>query len=626
MNIQKNLAPNSQTGDSNQILSLFGEVEERLAQLKNWQRESEEQFTHLHQQNEQINQYRTELDKRAKQLNQLEQAARHTQGELDNKQAQIEQQHRELSSKQNCLDRKTAEAEETSTRIRDQKTQIQQRIEEATRTGQEQTKLQQQLEDQRSELDSERHQLDHRLADAAKSQREFEKRIASFEQDQRDCEQHQQEAQSLREQMLQAQQQIKTDRMDLCLREETLGAQEEQLEKVRRRLATEATEIPIHNRHHEELEADLNARRVELDEQEKQFEHHKQEISRHRDDFKQLQDDLRKREDELHQKSKQIAAERDELKRQKTTFEHGNSGNDTENERFDTTKIQLKRTQNNIQKRRQRLRRHFRMLRERTNQLKETESRMAANSAQYAGMNKERQMLLEVKKFLEASETEMIQKWATKSAWGLIVGTLCTALFLAWFSYAISQQLVLPVWQATMVLESSLPQDQDIPQTSAWISTQNATLMSQPVLNETFNQLRQRGTRMFADSEALKADLKQNLTVSGKPGQLKLAYRSEQKQEVIAVAEAIGKGMLAYQLALDRAAGGEDSIRIAEPAMRDSQPVEDRRLIWSGSIFGSTCAVALVLAVLFRFWLVKMKCQFEENYSPQMSILDQARA
>src|SRR5204863_6500627 len=105
---------------------------------------------------------------------------------------------------------------------------------------------------------------------------------------------------------------------------------------------------------------------------------------------------------------------------------------------------------------------------------------------------------------LASSEAEMVRRWSTHRAAGLVIGAALAIVFLAIFSYAVGQRVVDPVWRASATFEMSAPADTNA---SAWAEAQRKLLLSEPMLQETLSQLNQRGTKMFEKTDELREHL-----------------------------------------------------------------------------------------------------------------------
>ncbi len=256
--------------------------------------------------------------------------------------------------------------------------------------------------------------------------------------------------------------------------------------------------------------------------------------------------------------------------------------------------------------------------------MRDAENRVQSSGQQFAGLDKERQMLVEVKRFLEQSEGQMIRRWATQKAAGYVVAAVLTVAVLAAGAYVAGQKFTQPVYRATLSLQvdgpagpQGLPTEGPAPQ-----AFRTATLYTPAVLNETLTQLDRQGTRLFENPADLKADLDQHLSVEGAKGELTLAYTAPGTDRGARVLEALRHATVGYQMAEDRKAGRVDSLRVSRAVARLEQPVSNPALAMSGQIFGIGLGAAVLVYLALRFLLLRSRRTFDTENDPQLQILD----
>ncbi len=232
-------------------------------------------------------------------------------------------------------------------------------------------------------------------------------------------------------------------------------------------------------------------------------------------------------------------------------------------------------------------------------------------------------MLVEVKKFLEVSEAEMIRRWATQKAANLVVGIVIAITLLAAFSYGIGYQVSQPVWQGDMALSLNLPENQPAPTAASWAISTRQIVMGEPVLKESLSQLEQRGIRLFNSTQALADHLDKQLTISGQPGKIELAYQTQDKDLCVPLLESVGRAIVGFQLAQDRLANRKDTIQIARAAKRLPDPVRDDRLKITGITFSILLGICLVAWLLLRTWLKRTQRMFGIENAPELEPLSE---
>lgn len=344
-------------------------------------------------------------------------------------------------------------------------------------------------------------------------------------------------------------------------------------------------------------------------------------------------------------------------------------------EKYEKRKAQMMQADEVIKKRRDKVRHYLQLLREQSKTIQAAESKVESSSAQYAGLEKERRNLIEVKKFLEASENAMVQKWATRSTASLVALILIALLGAATFSYFVGKNLAVPVWQSSMAMSvdlnpasltppkadpkpkragvaadaavaalnealvegaepgEALPETATAPGTAGttaeaapavdWMTQFRQSVTADPVMNTTLEQLDQRGIRLFTSPAQLASHFAENLTITGNAARIELTYTSEQPEYVVGVLDALGKAIVARQMSIDRAAGQADSIKILQSAERNNTASQDDTLIYMGISFAAIAGIALILGLLIRVALGRSKKIMDEaDGIPALSTLD----
>jgi len=276
--------------------------------------------------------------------------------------------------------------------------------------------------------------------------------------------------------------------------------------------------------------------------------------------------------------------------------------------------------------RRAKLRRYRDLLRERSKALQDQQLKVQSSSQQFTGLEKERQMLVEVKRFLEASEGEMVKRWATGRAGSLVMGAIITLILAAGASFLAANQLVEPRWQASMMISVTTQDGQAPPSTSDFLESFEQTLLSEPVLKAAMLEMDKAdaNVRVATSPDQLKSYLQDNLVVAGVPGRADLSLQGEDRHVLQPVLASLGKAIVGYSAARDYQAKREPSTRIASPAKLVDLPIangNDQKLTLAGATFGGIILLALLAYLFLRIMLNRSKRMFGEDVE-ELTILD----
>jgi hypothetical protein len=328
----------------------------------------------------------------------------------------------------------------------------------------------------------------------------------------------------------------------------------------------------------------------------------------------------KKYRDTLKQSKEMVAAEKQAVRQQQAEVEDAYAQVNEERERLRIKKQKLIRADEYIKSRRHKLTRYRKLLRKRSMALKNSQIQADSAGAQYQGLEKERQMLIEVKKFLENSEAEMASKYATGKAAGTVASlviALAAVVAVSWFA---SFELARPVWHAAIGFEITQPVSPDAAPTD-FATAYREVLLSEPVLTDTVHRLRREGITRFGDADSLRPSLAQDLTVAGQPPALNVTLATADPDAATSLLDALGRAFLGHQMATDREQGRADSTSIAIPAAVDAQPVENDQLQWFGILAGSAAGGMIVLYLLARVALARSRRVFDDS-APELDVLD----
>ncbi len=579
-------APNlPKAPDTQQAENLIGELEERLSQLKSWQQESDQHFAQLQE---------------------------HTR-RLDEQRAEIEQQRQEIAAQRHHVDQQREAFDE-------QQAQLQAR--------------QQQLSEQEDRLNAERQDFNQQQAELEQQRRQLDEARGGIEDDQAELADRHQQLDAQRSE-LDAQQQQRTDAI------EAQQQQREQLEQLSDELEQRTAELEAREA---ELEQKLDAQRHQIEQAQQQadrdlqqrsseFEQRAAEFDRRTADFDQqqseldhLQSDLKEREAEHEQKlsdyQQTLKQSKDKLVAERDQFEQKQRELDKRAEQVEVTHKKSKTRNQREATRRAKLHQYRKLMRKRTEGLRQAEVQLQVTRQQYTGLEQQRQMLVEVKKFLESSEAEMVRRWATHKSATLVVGMVLCVLLLTVVSYGSANRFVHPVWRATAVFEATPPEGAET-STAAWLNHHQQLILGDVVMGETISQLNLRGNYSFKDAQSLREHLRKTLMfTAATPGRLELTYRHSDKAAAPMLLESIGRAFVGYQTTLDRIADRAISTRILQAAAVDPKPVEDRRLMVAGILFVSLLLTTSGLTIVARWWLRRASRVFDAEANASLAVLD----
>ncbi len=557
--------------------------------------------------------------------------------ELDRRQQQLEQDEARLAEKKQAFRDRVEQSKAALIAERE-------KVQDDERAVHE---LHEELESQQEEFSAQQAEFAAQQAELDERQEALEQRAADLERQRTDFDQQADSAETV---MGITAQDVGVsadfDASELSERQDALAEREMDLEAERQRL-TESLEQDRHALAEDRIAldaraADLDQLAIQLDSRERELDEREADLSARLEAGDDVPTALVLGDSEKDQRISELMEQVHELE-----------------DRYEQRKAQMMQADAVIKQRRDKVRGYLQQLREHSNKIQAAESKIESGSAQMAGLDKERRNLVEVKRFLEASEKAMVRKWALRSTVGLVALLILTLLGALAFSYAVGQKLSVPVWQASMALafEGENVLDPAAPITSAaddpaaaaylaqqptpaepgdatepgsadaassdWLTNFNQIVYSNPVLNETLNQMDQRGVRLFTNAAQLKQHFQQQLAVTGDAARTQLTYISEDPESVDRVLQSLGQAVAARQMSLDRAAGLHDRVRILQAAKRGNQPLADDSLKYAGISLGVICGSALILGLFVRLALGRSRRIMDEPESDALlSTLD----
>lgn len=655
--------------------------EERQRSLDEQKEQLDSELESLTSQEEQLNEARQTLDQDRAALDttrqELEKQRDNAQADRDS----IAEQQETLTQRQADMASRLTDVEKKETELQNKLDQTQQR--QATLDEQQQAidterealrEERQALENWQREIDETRATFDDQRAELAEQRETVDQQRKQLEADQATFSQQ-------NDQLIEEKQQVERIKLDLKLKNDALQAQQQHLEQAHEELVEKAMTVPADvdqkssefkqakadleqaklelESRHDELQAamsDLDARDTELNKRQealdeaqgklekaqleldkrqaqagapsaddearsskidaklKEYERKRADLEQKREQFKQT----------LEQSRQQIEAERAETHRREARLEA--RVKELEQAEGSSTSDATAGDEASIKQRRGKLRRYRDLLRDRSRAIKDHQLKVQSSSQQFTGLEKERQMLVEVKRFLEASEGEMVRRWATGRAASLVMGAVITLVLAAGASLLAANQLVQPQWEASMMIGVTAADDQAAPSTEVFIQSFEQTLLSEPVLKAAMLEMDKAdaNVRVASSPDKLKTYLQDNLAIAGVPGRADLTLRGDDKQLLQPVLASLGKAIVGYNAAKDYQAKREPSTRIASPAKLVDLPVANgtqQKLTLAGSTFGGIVLLALLAYVFLRVMLKRSKRMFGEAIE-ELTILD----
>lgn len=577
-----------------------GELEARAADVAAKAAEVEARLGQLDQQRQQLETLRQQCLQERQQLDGARGQLAEEQAALTARRKQLETLAQELAQRQEQLS-----AQQVQRAARDDGRQKQQ-MEQAWQQIREQQAL---LEHARASLEEEKQSLMQREKAAAEQQTALKAQQAEVERQWQQIEEAQQEAQEQAADLENEQRQL-VERLERQLAEKNAELQQlqQQVEEQRRqiesqgealsKLTTVQADRSATDQFFQELaqrEEALQKRRVEIEHQEKSLAKLQQELEHQRQELKVRQEALEK------------------------TIRSTGAGSGSPDAATDNGREQ------ELLLRQQRLERYHQLLRERSKAMAETERQRAQQpqaafvggvAVDRAGLQQQRQALLEVKQFLEASEAEMVRRWATRKAASLATTALLAVAMLAIFSTMLGHRLTSPVWQATAVVDLPIVGDQGAQPTAQDL---RQVLLSEPVVRGVLSQLRQRNVRLFGDVQSLTDNLDRHTRLVPENGfKTRISYQAsgdEGRELSVQMTEAIARSMVLEHLS-KLPASSDLQPSIVQPAVREPLPVRDWRWPVTGFCFTLGLAVFTGTGYFGWRWLQKVPRVLETHSLP----------
>jgi hypothetical protein len=557
---------------------------EERQQLQEQRRGVEKHRLDLRLQEEAVKAQQDQLEKmRAELLDQAtgESAPAYAAGDAADRRAELAELEASLAAKQAELDQREAALQEAAEQASDGSISNESLAHERA-----------ELEGLRTSIDAAQQDIEHRQDDLSRLEESAQHRLAELDEREAELSLRQREITELGEQLDQRQRELDARDAQIAQREQALEEGSPQPD------AAPSDDLA-------ERRADLDRRSEALDAR-----------------AAELEEKLTKYRKALQDSKELIAAERQQVQEREAALEDQESKLAADRERIAERKAKIQEADAYLKERRRKLHRYRKILRQRSMNLQGASADAESSSAQRAGLEKERQMLVEVRNFLESSEAEMVSRWASSKAATIVVGLMLTLCAIAGVSYFAAEELNRPVWQASMVMRIDVPAETG----SAWPQQWQEVLTSDSVLKEALHQMRNAGHRWHDSPDSLGAALASQFQVSGTPPMLEMQMTGPQRERLAPTLEALGRALMGHQMAADRVAQRSDTAMLEQPAKVAEQPVVDERWKLMGIIAGSLAGAALVLFVVFRIMLARSKRIFDGDEAPELSVLDKPAA
>ncbi|MEO0474461.1 MAG: hypothetical protein AAF085_00635 [Planctomycetota bacterium] len=641
--------------------------EERQRTLDSEKQQLDAELESLSTQEQQLNESRDALARDRASLDDARQSLENERGQTLTDREAIAQQQQALAQQQEEVRDRFAELESKENELNAQ-------LEDARQVQAKADEQQQSIDAERETLRQEREALENWQQEIDQTRETFETQRAelaeqreSVDQQRKQLETEQAAVSQQRDELEQEKQLTERIKVDLKLKSETLEAQQRQLEETRQELVEQAMQVPSDA---EEKHAELQSAKAELELAKEELEARHDELQAAMSDLDDRDKALTQRHEALAQREAQAATQQTggseqaeaiqqkleeleqkradlEQKREqfKQTLENSRQQIETERAQAHRREAELEARVKELEKnagkstappssaddtamrnRHAKLRRYRQLLRERSKTLQDQQLKVQSSSQQFSGLEKERQMLVEVKRFLEASEGEMVKRWAAGRAASIVMGALVTLVLAAAASFFAADQLVQPKWEASMMISVTNPEETVTPTTEVFLKSFEQTLLSEPVLNAALLEMDKAdaNVRVASTPDKLKAYLQDHLVIAGVPGRADLSLEGEDKQVLQPVLASLGKAVVGYNAAKDYQAKREPTTRIASPAKLVDLPIANggqQKLTIAGGTFGGIILLALFAYIFLRIMLNRSKRMFGEEIE-ELTILD----
>ncbi|MCC7205427.1 MAG: hypothetical protein IT441_10135 [Phycisphaeraceae bacterium] len=551
-----------------------------------------------------------ELEARMHQLDQQRSELESARRDMHNKQQQVEDERAKLTEERAAVQARKQRLDEMAGDLKQRALELERRTAEAKELAVQQGPI----EEARKNIAQQQTLLDEARASLEQQRKGLEDRERQFQQKQADLEAQLQQVESARQE---------ADDQAAAAEE----AHQQQISQQRRELEEKAKQL-------EELEALLTQQQGDIETQRQALEYRQNRAETFEglegqvgEPSTELDAKWKEYHDTVNQAKAKLAAEQERLAQWQQDLETRTaSGGKT----ADAAALErLRKLEAALREREAKLDEHERMLREQARSVEQVQNGSQADQQRYAGLLQQRQVLLEVKRFLENSEAEMVRRWATQKAASLVVTALLSVSVLAVASYMLGQRMYEPTWRATSVLQ--IGHGDEVPAApDAWLNQEKAILLGDEVLAATVDALVKEGAGSFGNAAHLRKHLDAYLKVAYDGGnKIRLIYDQPGeggRQALVPVLNCLARSFKGYQMVLDRQAGREDTVEILEPAIRQPQPIDDLRWHVTAAIFIGALALTFLSGLAIRNWMRKAEHLMDQNAPPEVATLTDDKA
>ena len=592
-----------------QVLDLVGELESRLDALKQWHHENQRHVDQLTAQGREVQGQRGELNRKVDYLS-------HRRDRLRQMRAAIGQRRTELENREKTFAAREARLTNKQTKLNNLQDEI----------GQRQSQLGSQIaqfkEDER-EFDGQRETYSGHITELERQHAELTQREKALCRREEALEHGSQELKTLSFELESKRTDIEQQQRGAQAQREILADQAAQLNKLHCQVESERAELDDRQVRHDEQTGQLEQLRDDLTRQQaQQVEQGQVELAGLEErgaDMKQREHKLAENRADMAKASRKVDDEKDKLK------EHAKQLR-TQSKKIDSRIVQLRQADAATISRQKRVHRYRELLRVRSHDLGVEKRSIQSLEQQCQAMLQQRRLLIDVKHFLETSESHMIRRWAVHKTATLVITAVLALCALTAVSYQAGQRLAQPVWRATAVVE--LPDIVGIANSvslsaAQWLAQCKQLTLSDAVMAETTNHLKQRGIQEYENAATLHASLVDSITMSpGSGKQIEIQLWGSDKQRVVYVLESVTRAILSHQVAKARALNRQSAARIVKTATRDAQPLEDKRIALAMQIFVGAVVLAIVAGAVVWFMLRRASSVFDDLESDDLTYLE----
>ncbi len=275
-----------------------------------------------------------------------------------------------------------------------------------------------------------------------------------------------------------------------------------------------------------------------------------------------------------------------------------------------------------------RLQKYRESLRSQRDALVRDKAKVGILHKQYAALLEQRKVVMEVKDYLEASESVMVQRWASHRTVTVMAAAVVALATILALSYQVAQKTVAITWNGSSVLEYTPTESKEsldmTHATAQQVELRN--VLSDAVVLETHSLIQQQGVGYFDNAAGLKNYLQASLSLQAiGPNRIEFDLQAGDQAQLTTVLESLGKAVALFHESHATREAGEDGVavkvEVIQAAVVDAKPVEDKRLEMAGLYAGSATGVVLVLSLILWVLLRQSSRVLESSSHPMLGAL-----